>query len=126
MAHSYTPGLKVLQHSKVRKERRLPIKGELKVREGDAVKADDIVAKTNRPIILYRQTLDEEDESYEEIVCSLTNGYVIEQMVTSGGILVPSFHQQFVFRIEEYPQELLRKSKDRFLEMIDFLQDQLK
>jgi hypothetical protein len=89
-------------------------------------KGSDIVAKTNRPIILYRQTLDEEDESYEEIVCSLTNGYVIEQMVTSGGILVPSFQQQFVFRIEEYPQELLRKSKDRFLEMIDFLQDQLK
>ena len=49
MAHSYTPGLKVLQHSKVRKERRLPIKGELKVREGDTVKADDIVAKTNLP-----------------------------------------------------------------------------
>ena len=49
MAHSYTPGLKVLQHSKVRKERRLPIKGELKVGEGDAVKADDIVAKTNLP-----------------------------------------------------------------------------
>ena len=49
MAHSYTPGLKVLQHSKVLKERRLPIKGELKVREGDAVKADDIVAKTNLP-----------------------------------------------------------------------------
>ena len=46
-------------------------------------KGSDIVAKTNRPIILYRQTLDEEDESYEEIVCSLTKGYVIEQMVTS-------------------------------------------
>ena len=59
-------------------------------------------------------------------MCSLTNGYVIEQMVTSVGILVPSFHQQFVFRIDEYPQELLRKSKDRFLEMIDFLQEQLK
>ena len=89
-------------------------------------KGSEIVAKTNRPIILYRQTLDEEEESYEEIVCSLTNGYVIEQMVTSGGILVRSFQQQFVFRIEEYPQELLRKSKDRFLEMIDFLQEQLK
>ena len=49
MAHAYTPGLKVLQHSKVRKERRLPIKGELKVKKGDAVNADDIVAKTNLP-----------------------------------------------------------------------------
>ncbi|MHA7646923.1 hypothetical protein [Nitrosopumilus sp. S4] len=89
-------------------------------------KGSNIVAKTNKPIVLYRQTLEEEDESYEEIVCTLTKGYVIEQMVTSGGVLVPSFHQQFVFTIQEYPQELLRKSKDRFLEMIDFLEEQLK
>ena len=89
-------------------------------------KGSDIVAKTNKPIVLFRQTLEEEEESYEEIVCTLTKGFVIEQMVTSGGILVPSFQQQFVFTIEEYPQELLRKSKDRFLEMIDFLAEQLK
>jgi translation elongation factor EF-G len=89
-------------------------------------KGSNIVARTNKPIVLYRQTLEEEDESYEEIVCTLTKGYVIEQMVTSGGILVPSFHQQFVFTIEEYPQELLRKSKDRFLEMVDFLDEQLR
>ncbi len=89
-------------------------------------KGSNIVAKTNKPIVLYRQTLEEEDESYEEIVCTLTKGYVIEQMVTSGGVLVPSFYQQFVFTIEEYPQELLRKSQDRFLEMIDFLEEQLR
>jgi len=89
-------------------------------------KGSDIVEKTNKPIVLFRQTLEEEEESYEEIVCTLTKGYVIEQMVTSGGIIVPSFHQQLVFTIEEYPQKLLRKSKDRFLEMIDFLEEQLK
>ena len=49
-------------------------------------KGSEIVAKTNKPIVLYRQTLEEEEESYEEIVCTLTKGYVIEQMVTSGGI----------------------------------------
>ena len=49
MAHAYTPGLKVLQHSKVRKERRLPIKGEVKMKKGDVVQADDIIAKTNLP-----------------------------------------------------------------------------
>ena len=89
-------------------------------------KGSEIVSKTNSPIVLYRITLEEEDESYEEIVCTLTKGYVIEQMVTSGGVLVPSFHQQFVFTIEEYPQEIIRKSKDRFLQMIDFLEEQLK
>ena len=89
-------------------------------------RGSNIVARTDKPIVLYRQTLEEEEGSYEEIVCTLTKGYVIEQMVTSGGLLVPSFHQQFVFTIEEYPQELLRKSKDRFLEMVDFLDDQLR
>ena len=56
----------------------------------------------------------------------IVNGYIIEQVVTSGGVLPPSFKQQFVFTIEEYPQELVRKSKERFLEMIDLLEDQLK
>ena len=49
MAHAYTPGLKVLQHSKVKKDRRLPIKGEVNKKKGDQVQADDIVAKTNLP-----------------------------------------------------------------------------
>ena len=89
-------------------------------------KGSKIVEKTNKPIVLFRQTLEEEEGSYEEIVCTLTKGFVIEQMVTSGGVLVPNFHQQIVFTIEEYPQELLRKSKDRFLEMIDFLEEQLR
>ena len=89
-------------------------------------KGSDIVAKTNMPIVLYRQVLEEEDDSYEEIVCTLTNGYVIEQLVTSGGVVVPSFHQQFVFTIKEFPQELLRKSRDRVLQMIDFLEEDLK
>ena len=89
-------------------------------------KGSSIVTKTNKPIVLFRQTLEEEDGSYEEIVCTLTKGYVIEQMVVSGGVLVPSFHQQVVFTIKEYPKELLKKSKDRFLKVIDFLEEQLK
>jgi len=89
-------------------------------------KGSEIVAKTNLPIVLYRQTLEEEDDSYEEIVCTLTKDYVIEQLVTSGGVLVPSFHQQFVFTIEEFPQELLRKSRDRFMQIFDLLEEQTK
>jgi len=87
-------------------------------------KGSEMVAKTNRPIILYRQTLEEEEDSYEEIVCTLTKDYVIEQLVTSGGVLVPSFHQQFVFPIDEFSEELLRKSKDRFIQTIELLEEQ--
>lgn len=88
-------------------------------------KGSMIVAKTNRPIVLYRQTLEEEDDSYEEIVCTLTQDYVIEQLVTSGGILVPSFNQQIVIPIDQYPERLIRKSRDRFSEIIDLLEKQI-
>jgi hypothetical protein len=89
-------------------------------------KGSQVVVKTNSPIVLYRQTLEEEDSSYEEIVCTLTKDYVIEQLVTSGGVLPPSFKQQFVFTVDEFPDRLLRKSRDLFLQTVDLLEDQLK
>ena len=49
MAHAYTPGLKVLHHSKVEKNRRLPIKGEVKKQVGESLTPNDIVAKTDLP-----------------------------------------------------------------------------
>ncbi len=85
-----------------------------------------VVAKTNSPISLYRQTLEEENSSYEEIVCTLTKDYVIEQLVTSGGVIPPSFQQQLVFTIDEFPDRLLRKSRDLFLQTVNLLEDQLK
>ncbi len=89
-------------------------------------KGSEIVAKTILPIVLYRQTLEEEEGAYEEIVCTLTKDYVIEQLVTSVGVLVPSFHQQFVFTIDEFPQKLIRKSRDRFTQIVELLEEQTK
>ena len=88
-------------------------------------KASAIVMKTGNPIILYRQTLEEEDESFEEIVCSLAEKYVVEQLVISGGVLPPTFRQQFIFTLDEFPQRLLRKSKDLFLQTIELLESQI-
>ena len=88
-------------------------------------KGSRIVEKTNTPIILYRQTMEEEDDSYEEIVCTLTNQYIIEQLIVSGGMIVPAFKQQFVFTMEEFPERLLKKSKDLFLETVDLLEKEL-
>jgi hypothetical protein len=49
MAHAYTPGLKVLHESKVKKERILPLKGDVVVAAGTQVTPDDIVARTHLP-----------------------------------------------------------------------------
>jgi hypothetical protein len=49
MAHSYTPGLKVLHETKIIKDRILPLKGEVVVKVGQQVEPDDVVAKTDLP-----------------------------------------------------------------------------
>ncbi len=88
-------------------------------------KGSKIVKQTNKPIVLYRQTLEEEEQSYEEIICSLAGDYVVEQLVTYGGMIVPTFQQQHVYLIDDYPQIILEKSKERFLEIIDLLETQI-
>lgn len=55
MGTAYTPGLKVSARTRVEKLRRLPLKGEVLVREGDRVTPDTIVARTELPGIM--QTL---------------------------------------------------------------------
>ena len=89
-------------------------------------KGSQIVAKTNEPIVLYRQTIEEEDDSYEEIVCTLTDNYVIEQLIISGGMVVPAIRQQLVYKLDEFPDRLLRKSKDLFLETVELLEKKIK
>ncbi len=49
MAHAYTPGLRVTDHAVLRRERRLPLRGDVLVEVGAAVAADTIVARTELP-----------------------------------------------------------------------------
>jgi len=49
VAHAYTPGLRVTGWTNIVKERRLPLSGEVMVKVGDRVKADQVVARTDLP-----------------------------------------------------------------------------
>ncbi len=49
MGQAYTPGLRVSEMMAIRKERRLPLKGDVIVKVGDKAKADEIVARTYLP-----------------------------------------------------------------------------
>ncbi len=48
-SYAYTPGLKIKRVTTIRKERRLPIPGEVLVKEGDLVSFDTVVARTFVP-----------------------------------------------------------------------------
>jgi hypothetical protein len=49
VAHAYTPGLRVTGWTKIQKERRLPLSGEVMVKKGDRVRAEQVVARTELP-----------------------------------------------------------------------------
>jgi hypothetical protein len=49
LAHAYTPGLKVLAHTVLTKQRRLPLPGKIHVSKGTQVSAEEVVASTALP-----------------------------------------------------------------------------
>ena len=49
MAHAYVPGLRVSELTTLRRERILPLKGDVIVELGQLVKAEDVVARTELP-----------------------------------------------------------------------------
>ncbi|MFQ6097520.1 MAG: hypothetical protein ACE5O2_07295 [Armatimonadota bacterium] len=49
MAHAYTPGLRVTETATLRKERRLPLPGDVKVSVGERVNAEQVIASAELP-----------------------------------------------------------------------------
>lgn len=49
MTHAYTPGLRIAEKTKVTSHRALPLLGDVIVKKGDVLKAEDIVAKAYLP-----------------------------------------------------------------------------
>lgn len=49
MAHAYTPGLRVTAQTRIVKERRLPLKGQVVVKAGQVMRAEEVVARTELP-----------------------------------------------------------------------------
>ncbi len=49
MTHAYTPGLRIAEKTKVTSRRVLPLMGDVIVKKGDVLKAEDVVAGTHLP-----------------------------------------------------------------------------
>lgn len=89
-------------------------------------KASLIATKTNRPFVLYRHQIEESEHAAEEEVATITSRHVVVQVITHGGFIPPSFQQQFVFRIDEFPDWIMKRSKELFLKTLDSLEEEIK
>ena len=87
-------------------------------------KGTNIVTQTNLPIVLYRETLEEKEGSFEELICTLNQDHVVEQVVTSGGMVIPSIKQQVVFSIIQQIYEFSDHQCPHFCILYTILQNQ--
>lgn len=63
--------------------------------------ASRICSRTQRPVLLYRYTIEEEDYSAEEEIATVNEKYVVVQVITYGGFIPPDV-QQHIFTFEQF------------------------
>jgi hypothetical protein len=127
---AYTPGLKVTKWASVSKTRRLPIKGEILVKEGDMVEPETIVARAYLPgevhIIHLRQVMGglEPIELKEAVLVKAGDEVKKEQVVASKKVFFGLFTQKALSpvdgKVEYYAPEagdLGIREKPKLLEL---------
>jgi hypothetical protein len=140
-AFAYTPGLKVKRTMVVRKERRLPLKGETLVNVGDRVSYDSIVARTDVPgdpelikvtTILGIDTDEIEDFVTKKVGDRVTKGELLGQYKMFFGLInrqvsspiegeiesISKFTGQIIVRPEPIPVEINAYIPGEIMEII--------
>lgn len=88
-------------------------------------KASIIASRTGRPVVLYRHTIEEMDHSAEEEIATVNEQYVVVQVITHGGFIPPNFQQQYVFTFEQFPDWIMKRSKELLALCLDSLDQEV-
>jgi hypothetical protein len=88
-------------------------------------RASIIASRTGRPVVLYRHTIEEMDHSAEEEIATVNEQYVVVQVITHGGFIPPNFQQQYVFTFEQFPDWIMKRSKELLALCLDSLDQEI-
>jgi hypothetical protein len=75
-------------------------------------KASIVAARSGRPVVLYRHTIEEMDHSAEEEIATINEQYVVVQVITHGGFIPPNFQQQYVFTFDQFSSWIMKRSNE--------------
>jgi hypothetical protein len=75
-------------------------------------KASLVAARSARPVVLYRHTIEEMDHSAEEEIATVNEQYVVVQVITHGGFIPPNFQQQYVFTFDQFSRWVMKRSNE--------------
>ena len=88
-------------------------------------KASIMASRSGRPVVLYRHTIEEIDQSAEEEIATVNEQYVVVQVVTHGGFIPPNFQQQYVFTFEQFPEWIMKRSNELLGLCLDSLDQEI-
>jgi hypothetical protein len=88
-------------------------------------RASIIATRTGKPVVLYRHTIEEMDQSAEEEIATVNEQYIVVQVITHGGFLPPNFQQQYVFTFEQFPEYIMKRSSELLAQCLESLDQEI-
>ena len=85
-------------------------------------KAATRATRTGKPILLYRNIIEENEVAAEEEVATVIEKNAIVQVFTYGGFIPPSFQQQYVFSLDRFPLWVMKRSRNLLLQCLENLE----
>jgi hypothetical protein len=85
-------------------------------------KAAISASRTGKPILLYRNIMDENEAAAEEEIATVSEKNAIVQVFTYGGFIPPTFQQQYVFMLDEFPMWVMKRSRNLLLQCLENLE----
>ena len=90
----------------------------------------DKLAKTSlfagrlrHPILLYRKTIEESEQSAEEEIATVCKDFIIIQVIVYGGFVPPSFHQQYVFTPDKFASWVMHRSRELVMQCLENIEE---
>jgi hypothetical protein len=88
-------------------------------------RASIVASRTGRPVVLYRNTIEEIDSAAEEEIATINEQYVVVQVLTHGGFIPPDLAQQRVFTYDQFADWIMNRSRDLLMQCIENLDQEI-
>lgn len=107
----------------VKEKKEGTVKQWLAERLKDKLQKSSILSiQTHKPIILYRISIEENENAVEEEICYLTGIHIVQIIYAYGGFVPSTFQKIEVFTLEKFTKWILQeRKKDLLLQCLDGL-----
>jgi hypothetical protein len=82
-----------------------------------------LAGRLRHPILLYRKTLEESEQSAEEVGATFGKDFITVLVIISGGCLSPSFQQQYIFTPDKFAPWVMHRSRELVMQCLENIEE---